>query len=246
MTAGVAVQMTAFGISSLFALFRLPDAIRGRNRMMFACMVLISVSVGLSLPAIYTAVDPLLGGVNVANLFLRMALYGVFVILGVRAAAAFDADWAKKLIIGPIGLVVLGIIVALTVGFFVASDLPATSTSLYAYDDQVSVQVYAMLGRLYPAYVAACVCAPALAVSRNARYRLPHRIGAGLMGTGLGIVVVFTAFALVADLGAFMLLLPFSAVILVTVGLAIMWMSHRRQMLRPRPSPLAESYRNVS
>ncbi|UYB36246.1 hypothetical protein N9A08_00645 [Arthrobacter koreensis] len=233
MTAGFAVQVSAFALSFLFALFRLPDAIRGRNRSIFFCMVLIAVSTGLSLPLIYEFVDPLLGGFNLANLLLRYSLYGVFVILGLRGAAAFGAEWARRLIVGPVGLVVLGLTVVLTAAFFLASDIPVTSTGLLDYNDQVSVEVYGMLGRLYPAYVAACVCAPALAAARNSRYRLPHRIGSGLFGIGLAVVVLFTALTLVADIGVFMLLLPFSAVILVTLGLAVMWVSNRLQMRRP-------------
>ncbi|MER1996625.1 MAG: hypothetical protein ABTA24_09030 [Arthrobacter sp.] len=246
MTVGLAFQVVAFVLSSLFALFRLPDAIRGRNRSMFFCMVLISVSTGLSLPLFYEFVDPLFGGMNLANLLLRYALFGVFVILGLRAAAAFGAAWARRLIIGPIGLAVLGAVVALTAVFFAASDIPETSTGLLDYSGQVSVEVYGMLGRLYPAYVAACVCAPALAAAGNSSYRTPHRIGSGLFGAGLGIVVVFTALTLVMDIGVFMVLLPFSAVILVTLGLTIMWISRRATQRRPKVSMLSERYKNVS
>jgi len=246
MTAGFAIQVSAFALSSLFALFRLPDAIRGRNRSIFFCMVLIAVSTGLSLPLFYEFVDPLLGGMNLANLLLRNSLYGVFVILGVRGAAAFGAERARRLIVGPAGLLVLGITVVLTAGFFAASDIPVTSTGLYDYGDQVTVNVYGMLGRLYPAYVAACVCVPALAAAGNGRYRMPHRVGSGLFGTGLGVVVVFTALTLVADIGVFMLILPFSAVILVVMGLAVMWVSHRLSLRQPKLSPLAERYKNVS
>ena len=245
MTVGFAVQVSSFVLSSLFALFRLPDAVRGRNRSMFFCMVLIAVSTGLSLPVFYEFVDPLLGGMNLANLLLRYSLYGVFVILGLRGAAAFGAEWSRRLIVGPVGLVVLGVIVVLTAGFFAASDIPETSTGLLDYGDQVTVEVYGMLGRLYPAYVAACVCAPALAAARNSRYRTPHRLGSGLFGTGLAVVVAFTALALVMDLGVFMVLLPFSAVILVVSGLVVMWISNRLQLRRPKRSPLADRYENV-
>lgn len=246
MTVELTFQVVAFVLSSLFALFRLPDAIRGRNRSMFFCMVLIAVATGLSLPLFYEFVDPLLGGMNLANLLLRNALYGVFVILGLRGAAAFGADWARRLIIGPIGLLVFGVIVVLTAGFFAASDIPETSTGLLDYSGQVTVEVYGMLGRLYPAYVAACVCAPALAAAVNSRYRMPHRIGSGLFGTGLAVVVVFTALTMVMDLGIFMVLLPFSAVILVTLGLTVMWISRRVSQRQPKVSLLAERYKNVS
>jgi len=245
MTAGFAIQVSAFALSSLFALFRLPDAVRGRNRSIFFCLVLMAVSTGLSLSVIYEFIDPLMGGMNLANLLLRYALYGVFVILGVRGAAAFGAEWARRWITGPIGLAVLGIIAVLTAGFFAASDIPSTSTGLLDYDDQVTVEVYGMLGRLYPAYVAAVICAPALAASRNASYRMPHRLGSGLFGAGLALVVLFTVLTMVADIGAFMVIMPFSAVILVVSGLVIMWISHRLRLKRPQRSALTERYENV-
>ena len=246
MTAGFAVQVSAFGLSSLFALLRLPDAIRGRNRSIFACAVLIAVATGLSLPVFYEFLDPLLGGVNVANLILRMALYAVFVILGFKGAAAFNASRARSAVAGPVGAVVLGATVLLTVYFFTISSLPYTSTGLYAFDDQASVIIYAHLGRLYPAYVAACLSFPALAASWNRRYRPAHRIGAGLFGAGLAVVVVFTAMSLVWDLEIFMLVLPFSAVILVILGLAVMWVSHLRSEGRPKLNLLSKSYGNVN
>ncbi|MGW9404421.1 hypothetical protein ACWGQ2_10700 [Arthrobacter sp. NPDC055585] len=246
MTAGFVIQVAAFALSCIFALLRLPDAIRGRNRSIFACLVLVAVAMGLSLPVFYNFVDPLLGGSNHANLVLRLTLYGVFVILGVRGAAAFGARRARSAVIGPAGLAVLGVTVVLTVWLFFASDLPVTSAGLAAYSGQASLDAYAHLGRMYPAYVAACICVPALAASLNRRYRTSHRVGAGLFGAGLAVVVIFSALTLLGPLGAFMLILPFSAVILVATGLTVMWVSRRLSQRRPKASLLAERYKNVS
>ncbi|MBD7994984.1 hypothetical protein H9639_06700 [Arthrobacter sp. Sa2CUA1] len=246
MTVAVAVQVAAFGLSALLALLRFPGALRGRNRGMFTCMVLIALAMALSLPVFYNAVDALLGGRNLTNLVLRLALYAVFVILGVKAAAAFGAPRAGKLIVGPIGLVVLGLTVGLTVYLFAASELPVSSAGLMIYDDQRSVQLYASVGRLYPGYVAACICLPALAAAANTRLKPLHRLGAGLVGSGLVIVVIFCALIELFFIGVFGLLLPFTAVILVTLGLTVMWVSHLRQRRRPSRNLLAESYQNVS
>lgn len=246
MTVALAVQVAAFGLSVLFALLRLPGALRGQNRGVFVSMVLIALTMGLSLGGIYTVVDGWLGGRNLANLVLRLSLYAVFVTLGVKAAAAFGAGWARKLIIGPIGLAVLALAVGLTVYFFVLSDLPVTSVGLQAYEKQVTVQSYASLGRMYPGYVAACLCAPVLMAAANSRLRVLHRTGAGLLGAGLVLVVAFSFLQEVVYLGVFTALVPFTAVILVTVGLTVMWVSHLRQRRRPSQNLLAESYRNVS
>lgn len=246
MTVDVAIQLAALGLSSLFALLRLPGALQGRNRGMFACMVLIALAMALSLPGFYDPVDALLGGRNLANLALRLALDAVFVILGVKAAAAFGARWSRKLIIGPVGLAVLGLTVGLTVYLFAASELPVSSAGLWAYADQQTVQWYASVGRLYPGYVAACVCIPALAAAANPRLSVLHRTGAGFVGVGLAVVFVFSVLIELFVIGVFGLVLPFSAVILVTLGLTIMWVSHVRQRRRPPQNLLAESYRNVS
>lgn len=246
MTAGFVVQVLAFAVSALFALIRLPDAIRGRNRSMFACLVLMAVSTGLSLSVFYEFIDSLLGGVNVANLVLRISLYAVFTILGFKGAAAFGAPRARSAVAGPVGLAVLGATVLLTIYFFAVSELPYTSTGLYAFDDHESVHIYAHLGRLYPAYVAACISLPALAASWNRRYRPAHRTGSGLFGAGLAVVVVFAVLTLFGKLGAFMLILPFSAVILVVLGLTVMWISHRLSTRRPKANLLRERYGNVS
>jgi len=246
MTVALAVQVTAFGLSVLFALLRLPGALRGRNRGVFASMVLIALTMGLSLGGIYTEVDGWLGGRNVANLVLRLCIYAVFVLLGVKAAAAFGARWARKLIVGPVGLAVLGLTVGLTVYFFVMSDLPVSSVGLQAYEKQLTVQSYASLGRLYPGYVAACLCVPALLVAANPRLQALRRIGAGLLGIGLVLVVAFSVLQEVVYLGVYTALVPFTAVILVTLGLTAMWVSHLRQRRRPPQNLLAESYRNVS
>lgn len=246
MTVSVAIQLTALALSSLFALLRLPGALQGRNRGMFACMVLIALAMALSLPGFYDPVDALLGGRNLANLALRLALYAVFVILGVKAAAAFGARWSRKLIIGPVGLAVLGLTAGLTVYLFALSDVPVSSTGLQAYEKQATVQAYASLGRLYPGYVAACLCVPALMAAANPRLRVLRRIGAGLFGIGLVLVFVFSVLQEMVYLGVFTALVPFTAVILVTLGLTAMWISHIRQRRQPSQNLLAESYRNVS
>ena len=56
------------------------------------------MAVALSLESVYELVDGLLGGVNIANLVLRLTLYSAFLLLGVRVATALGSTLARRLI----------------------------------------------------------------------------------------------------------------------------------------------------
>jgi hypothetical protein len=225
----VTIQWVALAACLLGAVIRLPDVVRGRGRVVFTALVLLSLAVGLSLEPIYLAVDRLLGGVNLANLTIRLCLYAVFVLLGVRMVAAFGAPRARKLIVGPLGIVVLAATVAATVYFFVQSDLPYSDTGLNAFYDQEPVQHYADVGRLYPGYMAACLVGPSLAAVVNGHARFLHRLAGAFLALGFGTVTVFAVLQLFdVDLAAGTIILPFGAILCVVVGLCLIWFSKRR------------------
>ncbi|MBG6183492.1 Ca2+/Na+ antiporter [Arthrobacter sp. CAN_A214] len=225
----VAIQWVALAACLLGAAIRIPDVVRGRGRVVFAALVLLSVAVGLSLEPIYLAVDQLLGGVNLANLMIRLCLYAVFVLLGVRMVAAFKAPRARKFVVGPLGIAVLAVTVGATVYFFVQSDLPYSDTGLTAFADQEAVERYSEAGRLYPGYVAACLVGPALASAVNRHTRSLHRLAGAFLALGFGMVTVFAALQLFnVDLGAGAIVLPFSAILCVVLGLCLIWFSKRR------------------
>lgn len=235
------IQWIVLASCIVFALLRLPDAVRGRGRSIFAAMVLLVVAVGLSLPQIYLPVDALLGGINIANLIIRLSLFAIFVLLGIRIAGAFRSPRTRWLIVGPLGLAVLGAVVAVTVVFFVLSDLPESSTGLTAFRDQDTVQLYAEAGRLYPGYVAACLVLPAVKGLMDPAGRLAHRTASALLAVGFGTVVVFAAVRLLAGdhLGVWEVLLPFGSILLVVSGLIVIWASRRRTELTPPRNRLA-------
>ncbi|WP_028280527.1 hypothetical protein [Arthrobacter sp. H5] len=228
MSAAEVIKWSVFGLCVIFALIRVPDALRGRNRSVFLSLVLLALAVGLSLPPLYLAVDQLLGGVNIANLVIRLSLYAIFAILGVRTAIAFGSQRTRRIIAGPIGLAVLAITVLVTVALFVVSDLPESSTGLRAYGDQQAVQWYADMGRYYPGYVAACLLSPATGGLLDGAARPIHRICSGLMAFGFALVVVFAVASIWGPLGLFDVILPFGAIVFVTVGLTVAWISRRR------------------
>ncbi|MDQ0736789.1 hypothetical protein [Arthrobacter agilis] len=221
------IQWVALGLCAAGAAVRIPGARRGHGRTIFVALVLLTLAVGLSIAPIYEAVDGLLGAVNIANLLLRLTLYTVFVLLGIRVAAAFDSPLARRLIVGPVGVAILAVTVAATLYFFVASELPGSSTGLSAFDDQDAVQQYAAVGRLYPGYVAACLVIPAVASVFDRAARPIHRVACAFLGGGFSLVVVFVLLRLTAlELMAWNIVLPFSAILFTVVGLCLIWLSH--------------------
>ena len=216
-----AFQYAALIVSAAFALLRLPMALKGRNPMLFWALVLTAIGVALSIPAIYLPVDALLGGVNYANLILRYAVYGVVLLIGCISTAAFRASTAQRLIIGPPGLAVLAATVIVTTVLFFISDLPVSSPGLYGYPDEYTIHVYAVVGRIYPAYVSACLVAPAFHVAAHARRPVLLRVGSGLVGVALVEVVIWSVLgATRLPIGVWDYILPHSAVIVLAAGLA--------------------------
>lgn len=221
------IQWVALGACVVGAAVRIPGLRQRRGRTVFAALVLLTFAVGLSIDPIYEAVDGLLGGVNLANLLLRLALYAVFVLLGLRMAAAFHSPLARRLVVGPLGLAILVLTVVATVYFFVASELPVTSTGLRSFDDQRTVQQYASIGRLYPGYVAACLIIPAVASALDREARTIHRVACAFLACSFSVVVVFVLLRLTpVNLMMWEVILPFTAIVLMVVGLCLVWLSH--------------------
>lgn len=227
------VQWGALALCAVGAVIRVPGLRNGQGRTVFAALVLLTAAVALSLSPIYELVDAALGGVNVANLLLRFILYAVFVLLGVRMAAAFGSVLGKRLIIGPFGVAILALTVLATLYFFIASELPTSSRSLYAFGDQDTVQQYSAVGRLYPGYVSACLVLPAVASVLDARSRAIHRVACAFLASGFGLVVVFVLLRLTSiDLRQWDIVLPFTAIVLTVVGLCLIRIG--RTMIRRR------------
>ncbi|RJU02139.1 hypothetical protein D6T65_05915 [Arthrobacter frigidicola] len=237
---GHLIQWAALLLCVLGALLRVPGVRRGRGRMIFAALVLMSIAVALSLPPIYLPVDGVLGGWNAANLVIRLSLYAVVVLLGLRMAAAFDAERVRALIVGPVGISVLLLTVAATLVLFALSDLSESSTGLARYHGQQTVERYADIGRLYPGYVSACLVVPAAAGSLHSGSRPAHRLACFLLAAGFFSVACFAVLELFQglDLGVFEVVLPFGAILLVVSGLTLIWFSRRRGRPRQR-NPLA-------
>ncbi|WP_104092145.1 hypothetical protein [Arthrobacter sp. GMC3] len=189
-----------------------------------------TVSVALSIPAIYVSVDGLLGGVNIANVILRLSLFTVFFLLASKVAAAYNSPLARRMIRGPVGLAVLILCSAGIWITYFASDLHGSSPGLTLFAEQPSVRAYAWFGKLYLAYAALCTVFPTWRAASSGRPLLDR---AAAMSLCAGFVLVFAA-SLVQmtpweDPPQLLGILSFASILLVTAGLAMVWISFIRR-----------------
>ncbi|MFI5085262.1 MAG: hypothetical protein ACHP7K_04960 [Actinomycetales bacterium] len=233
------LQWLALAICVLCTLWRLPAARHGRNVSLCWCFGLCSIALGLSLPQIYLPVDAVLGGRNFANLVLRLIVYAIFFLLALKLAAAYRSPRAASLIRGPVGASVLSLFIAGTVALFLASDLPQSRTGLAGYQQgQETVRYYALLGRVYPAYVAACLLLPTWRAARSAATAL-NRTASATIFTALLLVAASAPLLVLALPTTFPLaLLTYLAVLLMALGLTLVWISARSQSKLLARNPL--------
>ena len=107
MSAGSFIQWLALALCVIFAATRLPDALRGKGRSIFAVLVLLCVAVGLSLAPIYLFVDGLLGGANIANLLIRFSLYAIMLLLVICGASELLSESEFWMFCGTLGAALL-------------------------------------------------------------------------------------------------------------------------------------------
>lgn len=243
MTIATAFQLGALVVAGAFAAARLPLAIKGRNPALFWALVAITVGVALSMPAIYFPVDALLGGSNLANLILRYATYAVVLLIGGSAATGFRSPWAHRLIAGRFGLAILALTVATTTVLFAMCDMPVSSPGLNAYMTDRLVWAYSVTGRLYPAYVAACLIIPSLRAAAAAQRPAVLRIGSAMIGFALLVNLVWSLLWVTGQqTGVWDYVLPHSSVILLAAGLGFVGFYGIVSKLREKQSLLTPGY----
>ena len=234
------LQWTTLAVCALIAIARIPSALRGENRSIFGVFVLSTLAILLSIDVSYRAIDAWLGSENYTNLFLRFVIYSTVLLAGYRIAKAFDAPACIRLIVGPVGKAALIVIGIATVALFVLADTAGSATGLNGLssrspENAALIAWYSAAGRLYPAFVAACILpATYLAISRE----LPRVVR-------LGAVLLTAAFAAMA-LGSFYPLIPreasylkavinYTSMLCLALGLALVWISSllAKRALRP-------------
>lgn len=224
----LALQYIALVACAVSTIVRTPAALRGRGLPLWTCFALMTVSVALSIPDIYGPVDAVLGGINIANVILRTALYVVFCALGIAISKTFDSMHVEWLISGRPGLWVLGLAMGLTfcafaLGGGAGGDLD-TSTP--------AGLIYGMTWRFYLAYVAVCLLVMLLPVAFDARRRDVYRWSASLLSIGFALVCIMPFAMMAALVGGgeetLVKIISYSSILFVAAGLGMVWIAGRR------------------
>lgn len=223
------LQWTALTVCVACTAWRLPSMLKGRNRGLFWTFTFISISVALSINALYLPLDGFLGGRNIANAILRLSLLAVFFLLATKVAAAYQSPLGRQLICGPVGVSVLGVCAAGVLVSFFLSDLQGSSTGLSGFGEQASVQAYKWFGLSYMSYAAAVVVVP---TGKAALSSLPalDRLAALLMCVGFILVCALVPLELLlTHRGGVVRTVSLAAVLFVAIGLATVWVSFIRR-----------------
>lgn len=227
------LQWSTLAVCVVVAAARVPSAIRGQNRSLFYIFALMALAILLSIEAPYLAIDQAMGGVNAANLLLRFVIFGAIYFVGIRITKGFNATGAYRLITGPAGMSVLGLISLVVVAVFLMMDTAGSSAGLSTFSaadgpNEVLVEYYAAAGRAYPAYVA-LVLLPAMC--RACRSTLPRlvRLAALLLAIGSVAIGLSLLFPLIPpELGSIQFVINYTAVLCFVVGLALIWAARVR------------------
>jgi hypothetical protein len=224
------LQWTTLAVCAVVAIARIPSALRGQNRSVFGIFVLATVAILLSIDLPYTTVDSWLGAENYANLILRFVIYSTMLLAGYRIAKAFDAPKSIRLIVGPLGIGVLGVIGIATVALFLLADTTGTVTGLTTLParspwNATLIEGYAAAGRLYPSFVAVCVLP---ATYRAVSQRLPTalRLAALLLTVAFAALALGSLFPLIPpEVGFVEALINYASALCLVVGLTLVWVS---------------------
>jgi hypothetical protein len=224
------LEWTTLIVCGVVLLVRVPDAIQGRNRIVFGILLLATLCSLLSIPGPYEAIDRLLGGWNATDLVRRYLVFLTVLLVGLRVSKGLAAVRGHRLIAGPTGRWALGLgCLALTLTFFLM-DTPGSSAGLREVTDSGGwntglTHYYAAAGRSYPAFVSLVLMPPLLATVRS---QLPRLVRAGalvmLVGAVASTASVPASFA-PGDWAPGQRAVNYAAVLGYVLGLALFWFS---------------------
>jgi hypothetical protein len=224
-----ALQWSTLLICALVALLRMPAALRGENRSLFGIFALAAFAMLLSIEPSYTIIDAWLGSNNYANLVLRFVIYGTVLLAGYKIARGFGASSSVRLLLGPVGLGALAVIAVATVVPFLMANTAGTAVGMAGLPDQSEgnkelIRYYTASGRLYPAFVAACILPATLRAVRSTLPRLV-RVGAAVLSLGAAAMLVLAFGELLPPPLIFLQYFISSTAVLGLVGgLALIWL----------------------
>lgn len=227
------LKWTTLIVCAAATLTRIPSALRGRNLWLFLIFLLATVAAILSMEQFYVPADRAVGGMNIANVLLRLIIFATIHLIALRVTKAFADAGAYRLISGPAGFTVLGIFAAAMVGIFAMMDPAASSLGLADVGDRSArntalLPFYWAAARGYPAYVALALL-PCLVRTVNSSLAGLVRTGAALMAAGAaataaGFLLEFSS----PSLGLLRSAVNNAAVIFFILGLAAVWLARVR------------------
>jgi hypothetical protein len=227
------LQWITLILCAAVAVARIPSALQGRNRSLFLIFLLATAAAILSMEQFYVPADRAIGGMNIANVLLRLIIFATIHVIALRVSKAFGDAGAYRLISGPAGFTVLGIFAAALAGIFAAMDPAASSLGLADVGDRSDrnaalLPFYWAAARGYPAYVALALL-PCLVRTLNSSLAGLVRTGAALMAAGAaataaGFLLEFSG----ASLNLLRSAVNNAAVVFFTLGLAAVWLARVR------------------
>lgn len=231
------LQWSTLAACGVVALVRIPGALRRKNRTIFYIFALMTLATLLSIEAPYAAIDRALGGMNFANLILRLVIFAAIYFVGIRIARGFDATGAYRLITGRIGMAALGLNSLIIIVVFLLIDTSGSSVGMAGLSNQdaynrLLLGYYGAAGRAYPAYVA-LVLLPGMA--RAVRSTLPAlvRVAAFLLAAGsmaVGLTLLFPFYP--PNWGAAQFIINYTAVLCYVFGLGLIGVARVRSVRR--------------
>ena len=222
----VILQWSTLAACGLVAVARIPGALTGKNRTLFYIFALMTIAVLLSIEAPYAAIDQALGGINIANLILRLVIFAAIFFLGIRITRGFGASRAYGLLTRRIGIAALALTSLIVVIVFLMMDTEGSSVGLVAVSAKdprngMLVEYYGAAGRAYPAYVA-LVLLPAMVRAVGSTLPTMVRIAAILLGVGSVAVALTLIFPFYPpNWGAARFVINYTAVLCYVFGLAL-------------------------
>lgn len=238
------LQWSTLAACALVVIARIPSAVRGNNRTIFYIFALMTLAILLSIEAPYVAIDQTLGGVNVANLILRLVIFAAIFFVGIRITRGFGANKAYRLITGRIGMAVLGLTSLIVVVVFLMMDTAGSSAGMAAVSAKDSpngllVEYYGAAGRAYPAYVS-LVLLPAMVLACRSTLPALVRVSAFLVAVGAVAIGLSLLFPLIPPQFGFVeFVINYTAVLCFVFGLALIGVArlvHGRHSARQKTS----------
>lgn len=244
------LQWFVLAVCALLTVLRMPAALRGENRSLFGIFLLVTVGMLLSIQWSYALIDGFLGSNNYANLALRYVVYGTVLLAGYKIAKGFENATTLRLLLGPVGVAALAIICLATAVPFLMANTAGTSVGLSTLPDQSGpnrqlIALYTAAGRLYPAFVAACLLP---ATTKVLRSRLPALIrgGAALLTAGSAAMILLAISDLLPQHLAFIqYIISLTAVLGLVVGLSLIWLGKLASSRAARALPPAKRPRRA-